>query len=130
MEILVRRETPADFFVMGVMYVNGKKFCDTLEDPPRETKVPAKTGIPVGRYEISMTYSNRFKKVMPLVVNVPGFSGIRIHGGRNENDTEGCILVGYRASLGVLGGGPPVSAVLSEIISKVIASEKVFITIE
>ena len=47
-----------------------------------------------GNYEVAITYSNRFKRELPLIKDVPGFSGIRIHPGNTDEDTEGCILVG------------------------------------
>ncbi len=130
MELVIKREKPTEYFVMGVLYVDGNKYCDTLEDPPRAVKIPAKTGIPAGRYEIDVTYSNRFKKPMILVKDVPGFSGVRIHGGRDEKDTEGCPLVGYRASLGLLAGGPGVSANLHSLVTTALATQKVYLTVE
>jgi len=57
-------------------------------------KVYAQTAIPTGKYQIVMTYSSKFKKVMPLLLNVPGFAGIRIHSGNTADDTEGCIITG------------------------------------
>lgn len=60
----------------------------------KEIKVLGKTAIPYGRYEVGISYSNRFKKVMPIVLNVPGFDGIRIHNGNTEHHTEGCPLIG------------------------------------
>jgi len=62
----------------------------TLEDPPGEGKGP----IPVGTYHVRLTYSGRFQCLLPEVLNVPGFTGIRIHAGNTKADTEGCILVG------------------------------------
>ena len=75
----------------------GKRFfCNTLEDPVRldGIKIQGQTAIPAGKYKIIINWSNRFNRMMPLVVDVPNFDGIRIHAGNTEKDTEGCILVG------------------------------------
>jgi hypothetical protein len=74
----------------------------TLEDAVREIpgqpvsqwKVPRETAIPAGVYPVTLTVSNRFKVVLPLIGNVPGFEGVRIHAGNVIEDTEGCVLVG------------------------------------
>ena len=92
---LVRRELNYKRTI-GDLYIDGEKFCNTLEDTVREpgVKVPGATAIPSGRYEVRLTYSNRFRQVMPQLMNVPMFDGIRIHSGNTEADTEGCLLVG------------------------------------
>lgn len=86
-----------------VSEVGDPKFlCWTLEDTERERagvpvevwKIPGATAIPRGRYKITITFSNRFQRMLPLLNNVPGFSGIRIHPGNTSEDTEGCILPG------------------------------------
>jgi hypothetical protein len=85
-------------YTIGKLYIDGCFFCDTLEDKYRdlskEEKVSGKTAIPYGRYKVILSMSNRFKKIMPLLLEVPKFEGIRIHSGNTDQDTEGCILVG------------------------------------
>lgn len=95
--------------IISDCFVNGKWLCYILEDQlqPVGKKVPKETCIPAGEYDVTLTYSNRFKRVMPLIYNRPDltiegkgmkFSGIRIHGGQTEEDTEGCPLCGYHVN--------------------------------
>ena len=112
MEILLQRVAKKDKYTIGKLYVNNQYFCDTLEDTDRgltqsmteqqikSKKVYGETAIPTGTYRIIISYSNRFKKQMPLLLNVPGFSGIRIHTGNTEKDSLGCILVGKNKAVG------------------------------
>lgn len=86
---------------LGKLSINGEFFCYTLEDIDRQMedggeKVPGDTCIPRGMYEIIVNYSQRFRRDMPLLLNVPDFSGIRIHNGSFVADTEGCLLVGSK----------------------------------
>ena len=86
-------------YTIGHLYINDKYFCDTLEDKVRqldsiEDKIKHKTAIPKGKYKVVVTMSPRFKRLLPLLLNVPFFEGIRIHRGNDENDTSGCIIVG------------------------------------
>lgn len=95
---LIRDQSDIDG-TFGKLYVNGLFQCYTLEDVDRRLedggeKVPSDTAIPRGTYKITITMSNRFKKLMMLVNDVPQFSGVRIHAGNTTGDTEGCILLG------------------------------------
>lgn len=83
-------------FTIGELYVDGKWECFTLEDTvrPLGEKVYGKTAIPVGQYRVTVNVSNRFKRLLPILHQVPQFEGVRIHPGNRPEDTEGCILVG------------------------------------
>ncbi len=93
-------------YTIGKLFINDEYFCDTIEDIDRglkssmsveyirKKKVYAETAIPTGTYKIEMTYSSKFKRILPLLVDVKGFSGIRIHRGNTEIDSSGCIIIG------------------------------------
>ncbi len=101
--------TPTE--TLGSLLIDGKFFCYTLEDVDRglkqsmaladvkSKKVKEQTAIPYGNYKVELTLSNRFKKIMPLVVDVKGFEGIRFHGGNTHLDSEGCILVAKQRNI-------------------------------
>lgn len=115
MEVLIDRAWKKDGYTISRLYVDGELFgCNTLEDADRglrqdmqleeikKKKVYGQTAIPRGSYECVYTYSNRFKKMLPLLKGVPGFDGIRIHSGNSAKDTEGCILVGLNLKKGMV----------------------------
>lgn len=81
-------------FTEGRLYINDVFECFTVEDQERDSKVMGLTAIPKGLYKVIMSLSNRFKKVLPEILNVPGFTGVRIHSGNTSKHTEGCIIVG------------------------------------
>lgn len=97
MKLKLYRKFLGNKYTIGKLFINDEYICDTFEDVVRSegVKVYGETAIPYGIYEIVLTMSPRFKKVLPLLLDVPHFEGVRIHTGNTEKDTEGCILVGY-----------------------------------
>ena len=95
---------------LGLLDIEGRYFCRTLEDEDRKLeinptgKVYGETCIPRGKYLVVLDFSMRFKRVMPHLLGVPYFDGIRIHNGSYPKDTHGCILVGDTRIPGGLGG--------------------------
>ena len=113
MRILLQRHALKAGYTIGRMEINGRYFCDTLEDTDRglresmteaeiaALKVKGATAIPTGTYRIDMqTRSPRFGRVLPRLVSVKGYSGVLIHSGNTADDTEGCILVGENRERG------------------------------
>ena len=96
MKLVLQRQPSTAACTLGRLFVDGEPECWTLEDvvrPPR-VKVDRATAIPPGTYRVEVTHSPRFGVRLPLLHDVPGFVGIRIHPGNTADDTEGCILVG------------------------------------
>ena len=111
-KLTLKRFAFKDKYTIGRLYINGVYFCDTLEDKDRglydwlsegyikEIKVKHETAIPYGVYKLMWSYSPKYKKMMPEVLNVKGFSGIRIHSGNTADDSSGCILLGLNKEKG------------------------------
>ncbi len=132
LELIVRRKEFTERSTIGELYVDGALHCYTLEDKvrPDGTKIYGETAIPFGRYEVLVSFSEHFKKDMPLLVNVPNFDGVRIHGGNTAADTLGCILVGRLKGEDRISDCKPVFDSLLEKIKLAIPSKKCFITIK
>jgi hypothetical protein len=95
MELTLKRTTLTPEFTLGELFIDGAFFCYTVEDTVRTgEKIFGKTAIPYGHYKVILNMSNHFKKVMPLLLDVPQFEGVRIHSGNTANDSEGCIIIG------------------------------------
>jgi hypothetical protein len=94
LKLLVLRDKGQDGFTTGTLFIDGVFRCFTLEDELREVKIKHETAIPAGTYPVEITQSARFNKALPILLNVPGFEGIRIHAGNTCEDTSGCVLVG------------------------------------
>lgn len=103
--------------------------CYTLEDAVREEKIPGKTAIPAGTYEVVVSYSNRFKKMLPLLIDVPNFSGVRIHSGNTAEDTSGCILLGLSKAVDRVYESRKAMAVFMSALMRWIKKEKVFVVV-
>lgn len=115
MEVLIDRKYKKSNYTIGDVYINGEWYCNSLEDTVRDggIKIPTETAIPGNghtingikapdHYSILWTYSPKFKRNMPLVFPVPCFEGIRIHKGKNERYSAGCILFGLNTIKGQL----------------------------
>lgn len=114
MEAVLERAWKRDTYTIGRFLINGQRFSESIEDKDRglsqdmdikeiqRIKVNGETAIPTGPYTVKMTYSPKYKRQMPEVLNVPGFSGIRIHSGNTANDSLGCILLGRNTKVGMV----------------------------
>lgn len=106
MKLRLERLWPKTDYTVGRLYVDGKLFCNTLEDQLRdltkEEKVPGRTAIPAGTYRVVFNWSPKFGRNLPRLLNVPHFEGILIHPGNTADDSAGCILVGNNTSPGRL----------------------------
>lgn len=128
-KLLLERSWCGPTCTIGSLSVNGTVECFTLEDVVRPEKIAGETAIPAGTYEVEITPSKRFKRDLPLVMNVPGFEGIRIHPGNTAEDTEGCILVGTSKMPDSVGGSRKAFEVLFAKIRDALDAEEL-VTLE
>lgn len=103
MQLKLIRQEFTDKSTIGRLEIDGEFFCWTLEDKVRPEKIAGQTAIPAGKYEIDINWSERFKRYLPIILNVPHFTGIRIHSGNTAADTAGCILVGRTKETDFIG---------------------------
>ena len=96
LRVIRNLECSNDRETRGNLYVDGKLYSNTIEPPLRGNATHRKGAIPKGWYKVRVTYSQKFKRQMPLLYMVPGFEGIRIHAGLSVKNTQGCICVGER----------------------------------
>lgn len=96
MKLVLDRQYYGDSSTQGDLYIDGVWECAVLEDAlaVNGVKVSGETCIPDGTYHVLITWSPKFKRRLPLLIDVPGFDGIRIHPGNTPHDTLGCLLVG------------------------------------
>lgn len=150
MELKLKRIAKKPTYTIGKLYIDGKYFCDTIEDTDRglsstmneavivAKKIKHKTAIPAGKYAVDMrTVSPRFgaqsfyKDVcggrLPRLQGVKGFDGVLIHCGNTAEDSSGCILVGYNTVKGMVTNSKETFRRLYQVIAK---ADSVFLTIE
>jgi len=130
MELRVERTDLSADSTIGELSVDGQFECYTLEDAVRPVKIKGKTAIPAGRYEVIINQSQRFGRLLPLLLDVPDFEGVRIHPGNTAADTEGCILVGNTKSEGFVGESKVAFARLFDKLETASRTGKIFIDIE
>lgn len=105
MKLTLQRYLFAEDYTMGLLFIDGVYFCDTIEDKYRGQelkgkKVYGETCIPYGVYDVKITWSPKNKKYMPQIMNVPYFDGIRIESGNTAKDSLGCVIVGIKSENG------------------------------
>ena len=148
MEIRIDRAWKKRDYTISRVYVDGQRlgdgqhYCNALEDPDRgltsemsvdevlEKKVYGQTAIPTGRYLVTMSWSPKFKQMMPLVNAVKGFTGVRLHPGNSNKDTEGCILFGVNDKIGWISNSRYWTDRIIGMVNDAIGrGEKVYLTI-
>lgn len=114
MKIKLIRKYRKETYTIGKLYLDGVYFCDTIEDRDiglnndmglaeiMAKKRYGETAIPYGTYDVEITYSPKYKRMMPEIKGVKGFSGIRIHSGNTSKDTLGCLIVGKNTQVGIV----------------------------
>jgi hypothetical protein len=134
MELELIRDIYLPTRTLGILSINKAHECFICEDvvrKPNATKVFGNTAIPAGRYQIIITLSNRFKRELPILLNVPNFEGIRIHSGNHEGHTEGCLLPGKsRNDSGVLNSVLATNSLILKIKTALDKGNQVWITIK
>ena len=131
MEIKIIREEFTKRSTIGSLYIDTDFFCFTLEDAVRGPgiKIPGQTAIPEGRYAVIIDRSVRFKRMMPHILNVPMFEGIRIHQGNFPGDVEGCLAVGQIKKVDYVGQSIAAFNAFFPKLQEGLKAGKVFITI-
>jgi hypothetical protein len=126
MQLSLVRDIFTEKSTTGKLYVDGVFECYTLEDKDRfgGTKVYGQSAIPAGQYGVIVNRSPRFGKDMPLLLNVPGYSGVRIHPGNKAEDTEGCLLVGQTRTVDFIGSSRAAYAALLAKINAALAKKE------
>lgn len=135
LNLRLRREPTVDGVTHGALFNGEVHLCWTLEDAVRApgVKVQNQTAISPGRYRVILDQSTRFQRLMPHVLDVPGFTGIRIHSGNTVEDTNGCILVGMLRQVSTVSQSITAFVLLMDLLRAALGKmppEDVWLTIE
>ena len=127
---LLERKWKNETYTIGRLYANGEFVCNTIEDVDRKLnqnmsateiqrkKVAGETAIPTGTYAMKVTMSPKFKRELVEILNVPAFSGIRIHRGNTEKDSAGCLIVGENTAKGRVTNSAKYEQMITEMVRK------------
>ena len=141
MEITSNRIVRTENSTISEVKINGVFQCFVLEDKDRglfsgmplveiqQIKIHGKTAIPTGRYRVTISFSNRFKKYLPELHEVKGFAGIRIHAGNTAEDTEGCLITGLSHKTDFVFNSKTAFDALMKKLQAVEKKEMIFITV-
>lgn len=142
LNLKLERKWKKEKYTIGNLFINGVFFSNVLEDTVRglrqdmtpeeikKIKIHGQTAIPSGRYEIRVTLSARFRRQLPILLNVPGYAGVRIHPGNTDANTEGCLLPGKNDRVGQVSNSRATMAALQKQIEEAIyQNSKVYIEI-
>lgn len=131
MTLTIQRERSQPWGTRGYLLLNGEPDLFTLEDVVRSgPKVLHETAIPAGRYRVVIDFSQRFGRMMPHILAVPGFEGVRIHAGNVAADTSGCVLVGLgKIPQGVNRSKDALERLLQQIAPVLARGEQVWIDV-
>ena len=142
MRLKLERRFLGDEYTIGSFYIDGKYICDTVEDKvrdinrdgdlddPGEGKVFAETAIPYGRYKVDLTMSPKFMRILPILIDVKHFTGIRIHKGNNAKHSHGCILPGEnKVKGGVINSAKYEMMIVVALLGAKSRGEEIFINI-
>ena len=134
MILLLKRRIFTATTTIGTLSIEGQRVCDTLEDQDRKLeeggkKIYGKTAIPRGKYEVKITWSNRFKKYMMEVLEVEQYQGVRLHAGNSHADTDGCPLLGEAIDEYTLINSRVMTNRVYDMVEKALKTEKVWLEV-
>lgn len=142
LQVLITRNWRKSEYTIGKLYVNGQQLCNSLEPIDRRLfqgqpiadiarlKVKGKTAIPTGTYRLQIVFSPKFNRELIEIMDVPGFSSIRIHAGNRVTDTEACVLPGINSAVGMVTESRKYENQLTAMVKETTAKgEQAFITI-
>ncbi len=142
MELTLLRTQKTQLSTISHLLIEDKHECFVIEDTDRglkqsmsiddieKIKIFGKTAIPEGRYQVVIAFSPRFKRLLPRLLNVPGFDGVLIHIGNYPRDTEGCLLPGTIPSKDCVLHSTTAFTNLYKKLLKVSKDEEIWITIK